>query len=345
LQKNHKYGLIQAYNIMVERRTSSGRHSGIQLSRVRNNTFGFPARADTFARPLTFADKSTINSRKAFGDEQVKVSNEALAGLNELTTNKPQITEQDWREVYEWFIDWRYDFAVKLSGHQFGGNIPLNLDLIRRKVSDDAPNNEIIGNVGWLRVGATWVEETNTWEGGLETPSSEITRDFGQLALQRFTNAEKKPGDDVLQNVVTLPDGTSVNGNKLLRGNAIKDMREERIAMRGPDAKRFYPEDDICIAVSGEPEDREKIFNSVMMTLAEQKPGEGTFDTWANCSYLLYQAPITKRGWDAVIRNFIVVSGIYMLGSSPKIPQDIDFSAFVVGQQEFVEYLREYNCR
>lgn len=80
-----------------------------------------------------------------------------------------------------------------------------------------------------------------------------------------------------------------------------------------------------------------------MNEIANNEPGQASFDTWANIAYLLYQGPQKKRGSDAVLRSFLVASGTHLLGQPPILPQDIDLRAYAVGQDKFVDYLKAHS--
>ena len=258
----------------------------------------------------------------------------ARIGLVDLMQVKPHITREDWKQVYEYFSEWRYKEAQRDSSY-------VDPELTRTPITADLPNHDVIGDLGWLREGAIWDEKSNEWIGGEDTPASRIMKSAKEWAQKRF--ATEASGYDTLQNRVTLPSGVVVKGNFIVRGEAMKERGKERIEKLGESEKRFYAKPDNFIIVSGEASDREVIFNAAIDALARQESKSATLSQWANIAYLLYQSPQTQRGSDATTRGFIAVVGSYMLKETPFIPQDIDLRALIMKQSDFIRYVVEYN--
>lgn len=329
---------------MVERRNNINfRRPVSELPSAPIGVLSYPDRADTYADP--FADLATLSKnidRRAFIFRQTRSLNEARNGLVDLMMTKPKVTAQDWREVYDWLTQARYEDALQQGTGQFGTNLSWDPELIRTPIAHELPNHDVIGDTGWLREGAVWDAETRMWKGGKETPSSRIILQARDWAQNRF--GHEAPQSDTLQNYVELPNGDIVKGNFIVRGETMVARGRARIAERGEIAEKFYTNPNNMIVVTGEESDRERIFASAISEIADQQPKRGTLDMWANISYLLFQAPIMKRGSDAVIRSFIAIAGAYMLEHPPRIPQDCDLRAYVVGQKAYIDYVIAQNA-
>jgi hypothetical protein len=68
-----------------------------------------------------------------------------------------------------------------------------------------------------------------------------------------------------------------------------------------------------------------------MTALAGAEPGDVA--AWQAARYLLYQAPLTKKGSDAVARVFLVAVGTVLLGAAPILEHDVDLQCIVAGQR------------
>jgi len=83
-------------------------------------------------------------------------------------------------------------------------------------------------------------------------------------------------------------------------------------------------------AVTAADRDRERMFHVAMTVLAGADDGD--VGAWQAARYLLYQAPMIKKGSDAVIRTFLVTTGALLLGQPPILEQDVDLRCIVAGQ-------------
>jgi hypothetical protein len=299
-------------------------------------SFPMPDRADTFARPLSDADQTTLASRREFGVRQAEAANDVLAALQ--TLEQP-LTANDWNEVYETLTRWR----SSLDAARLGQGVAQGRDRITTPITDESPNRDRVGNLGRLRAGATWSDEAQAWVGGLETPASRIVAEAGARAATRF-DAEGITGDE-LQNTVHLPDGTVMRGNRIVRGEAAHQIALELkrgVAARGHDVGQFETGgEDMMFTITADAADRAAIFQAALQELTSQQPGQCTREAWANVAYLLYQSPQYKKGSDAVIRTFLVAAGTHLVGEAPILPQDIDLRAYISTQDEFVRYVIE----
>ncbi|MFC7612443.1 RRQRL motif-containing zinc-binding protein [Actinokineospora soli] len=120
-------------------------------------------------------------------------------------------------DAYVQALAWRYNLAR--TGSIVGGTGAVdgtNADRFRTPITDDSPNLDRIGRIGRFRDDSVWNPLTRTYVGGTDTPASRIAAAYGRAAEARF--AVECPSGDVLVNTVTLPDGTVVTGNRLIRG-------------------------------------------------------------------------------------------------------------------------------
>lgn len=297
-------------------------------------SFPLPDRADTFARPLSDADQAVLERRKEFASKQAEAANHSLDTLR--TLEHPP-TADDWAEVYEGLTNWR----SSLDAARLGKGVKQGRDRITTPITDESPNRDRVGHVGRLRDGAVWNDRTQAWTGGQETPASLVVAEAGSRALGRF-EAEGVAGDE-LQNIIRLPDGSAVHGNRIVRGQTSRQIALELkrgVEARGLDVSQFETGgDDMMFTITADSEDRQTIFGAALQELADQTPGHCAPETWANVAYLLYQSPQYKKGSDAVIRTFLVTAGAYLMGRAPVLPQDIDLRAYTSSQDEFVRYV------
>ncbi|UGT60543.1 hypothetical protein [Nocardia asteroides] len=70
------------------------------------------------------------------------------------------------------------------------------------------------------------------------------------------------------------------------------------------------------------------MFRQALELLAGAEPGE--VSAWQRARFLLCQAPVMKRGTDAVIRTFLV--GALLFEQPPVLAQDADLRCLVLGQ-------------
>ncbi|NUR28224.1 MAG: hypothetical protein HOV83_20685 [Catenulispora sp.] len=166
------------------------------------------------------------------------------------------------------------------------------------------------------------------------TPSVD-THDPGSPALLLRTELDQVArdrlmGHSALQNVVTLRDGRTVNGNLLNRSIHHFGVTTETAAYA----------------------DREVLRQASFETLAEletQRADEGRLDPhdpelrqkFADAAYFLIQAPEMKRGSDAMMRTFLVTAHTQVFDAAPVLPQAIDLDGMVRGQDGFNRVMRE----
>lgn len=227
-------------------------------------------------------------------------------------------------------VRWRYELALR-TGRRLGQGIPHDASRFSTPVCDTSPNYDRIGYLGRFRDGARWDESTRTFRGGQDTPASRIMLEYGALATDRFAGAAND--GEVLCNPVVLPDGSPIEGNSLVRGAAARRIAQElveRIARRGADTSRIETGGDPMYVVTATDSARGRMFRAAMGLLAGAT--SDVVAAWQAARYLLYQAPVTKKGSDAVTRTFLVAVGALLFGQAPVLAQDVDLRCIVAGQ-------------
>jgi hypothetical protein len=228
-------------------------------------------------------------------------------------------------------VRWRYQLALRL-GRGAGLCIDYDPGRFATPIAADEANYDRIGAVGRFRDGATWDAATRTFRGGTETPAFRVMLAYGRLAEERF--AREGNAGDTLQNMVMLPDGVRIPGNRLVRGATAERCAAEllaRITGRGVDASHVETGGGPMYVMTARQEDRDRMFAAALDLLASAAPGEVA--AWQAARYLLYQAPRTKKGSDAVTRTFLVAVGTVLFGHAPVLDHDIDLRCMVLGQQ------------
>ncbi|MBC6451319.1 hypothetical protein [Actinokineospora xionganensis] len=242
--------------------------------------------------------------------------------------------------AFEAAENWRYRIAVS-SPFPSGRYAAGHAERFRTPITDDNPNLFRVGEHERLRENAVWDPATRTYIGGEETPASRTMRQIGALAAARFA---RSPGVDVVNNQVTLPDGRVVGGMRLLRGRAAHHAATEmiaRIAAQCGDTSRIIADGDLIYAASALETDRTTTFHGAMTLLAQDHASRAAaLAAWLAAAYLLYQAPRTKRGSDAINRTFLIAAGTRLLGHTPVLLHDIDLRAIVQPMDQFLAELR-----
>lgn len=232
------------------------------------------------------------------------------------------------REVHASLIDWRHGLAAASAG-RLGVGVPLDAERFRTPVT--TRNLDRLGYVGRLREGAGWDAQTRTYVGGSPTPAHEAMAAYGRAAEARF--AAEAPGQDVLQNWITLPRGLRLDGNQLLRGARAEQAAAElaaRIAARGLDASRVETGGNPIYTHTPDSVDAEMIHAEALALLADP---ESSVADYLLGRYMLFQAPTTKKGSDAVNRVLSVAVGTVLYGpDAPALHADEDLRAYVLGQ-------------
>lgn len=233
------------------------------------------------------------------------------------------------RTVHHDLIEWRHGLARSAPG-RLGTGIPLNAERFRTAIDTQGANYDRIGYVGRLRTDPVWDNESRTFRGGSTTPAHDILLAYGRAAEERFFL-----GEEVLYNNVTLPDGKPIRGNSLVRGQEaerIANQLLERINRRLGNANQVETGGAPMYVVTANNAARATMFATALNLLAAAEPGDVV--AWQTARYLLYQAPVTKKGSDAVTRTFLVAVGSVLLARAPILEQDVDLRCIVLGQDE-----------
>ncbi|TXS61184.1 hypothetical protein [Streptomyces sp. sk2.1] len=287
------------------------------------------------ASPLALRTTDPVKQARirAFAAEQAAIANTVrdrlTAALATAQSHASRLAVM--RAAHQQVTEWRYQAALRASS-RLGTGIAYSAERFRTPITAATLNYDRIGRVGRLRDGATWDEETRTYQGGAATPAYDAMVAYGQAATDRFTT-ENITGD-VLQNWVDLPAGRRVAGNRILRGEAARRIGAEladRVAARGLDASRMETGGNPVYTATPTLTDSDQLFTAAMETLAAPSL---TLETFATARYLLFQAPRCKKGSDAVTRTFTVAVGAALLGTdAPDLPADIDLRCYVLGQE------------
>ncbi|MFD4659870.1 hypothetical protein ACFWP2_30055 [Kitasatospora sp. NPDC058444] len=282
---------------------------------------------------LRFADPARQAKARAFASEQANAAVEAAAMLARRWETTPGVPARvaALAAVHAHLVDWRYRLAVTMGPPPGIAGAAFNPERFRTPIREGDTNYDRLGEVGRLREGARWDQAARTYTGGLATPAWEAMLRYGRLAEQRF--ATEGVEGDILQNRVLLPDGRRIAGNRLLRGEAAHRTDAEltaRYTARGLDASWVESGGKPLYSATPTPQDSALLHAAALDLLA--RPHLTTED-YLLARYLLFQAPRTKKGSDAVTRTFIVAVGAVALpGTAPALPEDIDLRCYVLGQ-------------
>ena len=277
-------------------------------------------------------DPAEQDRRRAFAGEMAVAANTARDQLADLWSCARGIGQRmiALAAVHGAVTDWRHRHATTAPG-RVGTGLTFDVERFRTPITDTTANYDRIGHVGRMRDGATWHQASRTYRGGTPTPASLAMAHYGSEALRRFER--EAPDADILQNWVTLPGGELVAGNRILRGGAARTVAVEltaRIEARGLDTGRVETGGDPIYTATPTAADGDRLFTEALRILARPTPDHQAF---LLARYLLFQAPRTKKGSDAVTRVFTVAAGSLLLGDgAPPLHADADLRAYVLGQ-------------
>jgi len=289
-------------------------------------------------------DPATLATITRFAGHQATVAQDLAATIAHRLREVPGDAERMVVATLAAAQHWRYRLAVDTGEVRRGAGIPLDHERYLTPITDHTANYDRIGYVGRVRDGARWDPATRTYRGGTATPAFHTLMEASRRALARFeTDA---PHGAVLQNVVELPDGTLVLGNRLLRGHAADDAAKElagRVLARGGDTTRMETGGTPLYTATAFAADRARLQQAAIVAFAQAlttTDPAGALRHWAHGAYCLYQAPQTKKGSDAVARVVLVAVGALTLGRVPRLPHDIDLRGYVDGQAAFTHDLQ-----
>ncbi|MFJ2110599.1 hypothetical protein ACIOEX_01500 [Streptomyces sp. NPDC087850] len=283
---------------------------------------------------LRTADPDRQARVRAFADRQAAAATAAYDRLAGLWTTSATRADRiaALHTVHTELVTWRYELAAEAAG-RLGQGIAYTPERFRTPITPGNINYDRVGRVGRLREGAEWDADSRTYTGGSSTPAYEAMMRYGQAAEARF-EAEGLRGD-ILQNWVTLPGGTRIPGNRIIRGDAARDVARElaaRVSARGIDASRMETGGEPIYTATPSPQDSATLHTAALDLLAD--PGL-TVESYLTARYCLFQSPQTKKGSDAVGRTFIVAVGALALGGeAPALSADIDLQCYVLRQAD-----------
>ena len=275
-------------------------------------------------------DEDKLRSVHDFAHQQAHAAEAIVPELTDAlrTTRAREDRIAALTSVHGFLIRWRAELAQQTT-ERLGIGLPYDASRFALSLREGGPNFDRLGYVGRLREDPVWNPAERTYQGGRSTPAHEIMLTYGRIAEARFTSAEQ----DTLRNLVTLPDGTTIEGNSLVRGPAGRRAAAElkdRIRRRGVNPHHVETGGDPMYAVTADDDNRDLMFHAAMGLLADAEPGD--LGAWQAARYLLYQSPMTKKGSDAVTRVFLVATGTVLLGQPPVLDHDIDLRCAVAGQ-------------
>lgn len=236
-------------------------------------------------------------------------------------------------------VAWRHRLALQ-APRRLGEGLPMDAARFITPLRSGGPNYDRLGYLGRLRAGSAFDPDSRLYVGGESTPAHEVMLRYGQAALERMDR--EAHGEDELLNVVRLPGGRVVDGNRLVRGAAgrrIADDLVARVTARGGDTSTMEVGGAPVYVVTADPDDADVLFNVALTLLAgaaELAPLP-RLTAWQQARYLLYQAPRMKKGSDAATRVFLVAVAALLFGRAPILVQDVDLRCMVLGQRAATE--------
>jgi len=299
---------------------------------ITTDSFPTPDLARRTSEPIALA------TARAFATEQATMAQALTEKLHHqlAEVSAPRVRQAILQMLFVDVALWRWHLATAGWG-RLGVGAPLTADRFHITIDQAGPNIDRLGEVGRLRPGATFDPATRTYQGGASTPAFEVVARYGDAARARFA-AEGVTGDE-LHNLVTLPDGELVAGNRLVRGAAARSLADEladRLVRRGVDPGTVETGGDPLYVVTASSSARRTCHSAALRTLAEALPGD--LRAWQTARYLHYQGIRRKKGTDAVTRVWLVAVGTWLLGRPPVLEQDCDLRCMVLGQAAALEH-------
>lgn len=282
-----------------------------------------------------------------FAEEQAKAANAAYNFLQLALQHTP---ESQWPEVFavlhSELVYWRYELAAAHGTGSSGEAAPKDATHFLDLITDGHPNYPNVDPVGadvefWNK-GYKWDEEKGRYAGGEKTPATQVVAEAGEWAVARLAQEGDERG--FLRNQFRLPGGRLVNGNSISRGEAAREHNIngiKRAKTSGAETNRTEIGGDIVHIQTASEANRAIIREALYDYLAKleethQQGGTITVEQWAQVAYLAYQSPQTKKGSDAVTRVMLLALASRWMQPIPKMPDDIDWRAYIVGQDRFI---------
>ena len=311
---------------------------------------------------IAFRNRLTLTDVEWFAPEQAKAANLAASKLDaELTLTPRDQWPEVFKDLYLRLERWRYELAVKHGTESSGAAAPQDAQRFLDLITDDSPNVDPVGSsVGFWHKDYLWDEDQGRYVGDGETPASRLVAEVGEWATARFEQEDNS--GSFLQNEVIFPDGIIINGKFTAKGTSIArgqsaykhDREGLKRAQRRGDAPKSTQWDKInndggIIYLETATENERKDIREALykyLTVLEAKHQKGTPVTireWAEAAYLSYQSPQNKKGSDAVSRVYLMTLARRWLRPIPKMPDAIDWLAYTVGQDRFVDEIVRLN--
>lgn len=257
-----------------------------------------------------------------FADVQAAAANQAVAQLADLIDRQRMPAAEAFRRLYSQISAWRY----QVSRQPVGQRPRTAPDAYQEEIGPGRNNIDFFGR-GLRRDAGS----------GAETPASRLSALLGDAAAARF--AAEASAKDILDNKVWLPGGIVISGNSLRRGRELMDV-----------LNLDEPIDGLVASYTGEDQDRTVLRQAGFETLARldeartagHLPDLGDPEArraFADAAYYLYQAPLYHRGSDATTRVLLAAAHTHVFDAVPRLPNDIDVRAYIVGQQSYRDYL------
>lgn len=289
-----------------------------------------------------------------FADMQAEAAN---AAADFLDTTLRSTSETQWpgvfADLHNRLVYWRYQLAVAHGTKSSGAAAPPDVQRFLDPITDGPPNYPNVDPAGadvefWNK-GYVWNEELGRYTGGEETPATRLVAEAGEWAAARLDQEGDSSG--FLQNWVRLPNGSSVKGNSISRGEAAKGHNRrgiERAKASGVVTNKTEIGGNIIYIQTASEADRAIIREALYGYLAKlektyQQGDTITVEQWAQVAYLLYQSPQTKKGSDAVSRVTLMALARRWLQPLPKMPDSIDWQAYIIGQDRFIRETATFN--
>jgi hypothetical protein len=267
-----------------------------------------------------------------FAEFQAAAANEALERLGPRLDAASSELERSaiFVQLYRDLAEWRY----RLAHHAEGQSPNAGLEQYHAPIGNAAMVDPF--GPGLRSEGSRLSATTGRVTGGPETPASRLSARLGEIIHRRIET--EAPGRDVLENQVRLPDGSTITGNRLLRGKAAAEQYSLPRPVEG-----------FCCTMTGRLDDRRALQREAFGILGDletqRAAGRDLLDdptarrAFVAAEYYLYQGPEYQRGGDATIRVLLATSHTRLFGAAPKLPQDIDVMAYVAGQEAFHEHV------
>jgi hypothetical protein len=312
---------LEGTRYFLQERGGSGEAGGGPKGAFGPKQFPTPAIAKT---PANATRWTAIEVFAKWMAEQANKGRVRLAGID-VAKMSPAERNAALEALYQSFTKARHDKALELAA----GDPAKVADAkkIITPIPDGDPNYDPFGDIEKL-------------EG---SPAHGARAEIGEIAQKRFDGTS----GDTVQTKVTLPDGTTVDGNTLHRGASA-----EKINAAKGDKYGFGAGAKKIVTETATPENQQKLHDAGVRIMGELAARSGEIqgseamrararETFATALYALFQGPINNRGSDSVIRLFGTVMYQQIFGRVVTLPHDVDIRVYAADQASFVHWLGE----